>query len=142
MGCEGCQLGRASGVEAGLLCPFLTREEAPGTLLARAGQPVERVWYVRAGVVAASREDAGDPVEAPQQVHLPGSFVGLECLTHDRSQWTARALTRAVLCSATVEGFHSWLIQSGERFAFVDRLWRAWPAWRDRGGPVPAAPPR
>ena len=122
--CSDCPLGRVSGVGQGMFCPFVTRSEAAGTVLARAGTTHERVWFVKSGVIGtgAARDDG--PSDAVDQVHLPGSFVGLECLTRGRYQGSARVLARAELCSATTEGFLEWLIQSGPRLAFIDRARR------------------
>ena len=122
--CADCPLGRVSGVGQGMFCPFVTRSEAAGALLARAGAMHERIWFVKSGVVGTSAAREDDPSDAIDQVHLPGSFVGLECLTRGRYQESARVLARADLCSATTEGFLEWLIQSGARLAFIDRVRR------------------
>lgn len=123
--CRDCPLGRVSGADEGLFCPFVTRTEPTGAVLMRAGEPAERVWFVKSGVVGASQAADGAPADAVDRVHLPGSFVGLECLTHGRYHESARVLARAELCTAPAEAFLEWMIQTGARLAFVDRAWRA-----------------
>src|SRR5262245_51863477 len=117
--CKDCPLGRVAGVGAGQFCPLVTRDEPPGAVLARAGEPAERLWFVKAGVIGTRGGRDDQPADAVDRVYLPGSFVGLESLVGDRYEETARVLARAQLCSATLSGLREWSKQSTERLAFL-----------------------
>ena len=106
----------------------------------RSGTPSERVWFVKSGVVGTSQARDGQPRDAVDQVHLPGSFVGLDSLLRGRHRGEdARVLVAAELCTATAEGFLEWLVQSGPRLAFIERAWRSGRAVT--GGPWPRLAP-
>jgi CRP-like cAMP-binding protein len=119
--CSGCALGRASGADRGQFCPFIIRHHARDEILCLAGEPADHVWLVKQGVVGVDRSrDAGQP-EGLEALRLPGSYIGLECLSGGRYLRTARALTPVALCGATRDGFFRWLRQDDERAATIMR---------------------
>lgn len=118
--CHTCRLGQLSGAGQGQFCPFVMRRYEPGDILCLAGDAADRVWYVKSGIVGLSRARDMDRNGDVESLCLPASFIGLECLVGDRFLRTARAISRAILCSATREGFQRWAEQSDERAAAID----------------------
>jgi CRP-like cAMP-binding protein len=117
--CSECALGRASGTDRAQFCPFIIRRHAPGEILCRAGDPAAYVWFVKDGVVGLDRSP--DHPEDVNELRLPGSYVGLECLMGGVYLRTARALSRAILCGATRAGLEQWLQGGDDRIAVIAR---------------------
>jgi hypothetical protein len=118
--CHACRLGQLSGVGQGQFCPFVMRRYEPGDIVCLAGDTADHVWYVKSGIVGLRRARDMDRNGDVDALCLPASFIGLECLVGDRFLHTARAISRAILCSATREGFQRWADQSDERAAAID----------------------
>ena len=119
MPCDACPVSCAGGRSAVQFCPFIIRHYERGAELCRAGQPAGYVWLVKEGVIGLGSA-TGEP-ERLDALRLPGSFVGLECLVGDDYLTSARALSRAVLCGATREGFVRWVLASADRLRMVMR---------------------
>lgn len=116
-------MGRAAGCDRGLFCPLIPREHPAGEVLARAGEPADRVWVVTAGLVGLSRAPAAaaDAPDVPiDALRLPGSLVGVEALDQQAYAATARTLAPSRLCSAPLEAFRAWIGDDAERRALVD----------------------
>lgn len=113
--CARCPVGLASGIDRGHFCPWITRAYAAGDVLGERGAPADYVWFVKDGVVGLREPDT----ERIASLRLPGSFVGLECLTGDRRTATAVVLAPSLLCGATRDGFIEWLGASPERVGVV-----------------------
>ena len=117
--CDGCPVGRASGVGRGQFCPFIVREVERGEVLCRAGDPADHVWMVKKGAIGLGLV-RGD-LDRLDTIRLPGTFIGLECLLQETYVATARAIAPARLCSATRDGFQRWARDSNDRLALVLR---------------------
>lgn len=119
MSCDACPVGCAAGRSAVQFCPFIIRHYERGAELCRAGQPADYVWLVKEGVIGLGSAP-GEP-ERLDALRLPGGFVGLECVVGDTYVSTARALSRAILCGATREGFVRWVLAGEDRLRLVMR---------------------
>ena len=117
--CVECPVGRVADTDRGQFCPLVTRSYRPGDLLAQVGQPGEYLWFVVRGVLA--RASADDPGNLDDRV-VAGHFAGLECLLGRPYGSTVQAVTPAVVCGATREGFLNWVAQSEQRKALVTQF--------------------
>ena len=119
MSCDACPVGCASGRHAAQFCPFIIRHYERGAELCRAGAPADYVWLVKDGVVGLG----GGPGEPDhlEALRLPGGYIGLECVVDTSYRFSARCLSRTVLCGATREGFLRWMRASDERVRVVVR---------------------
>jgi CRP-like cAMP-binding protein len=118
--CHKCRLGQLSGLGQGQFCPFVMRKYEPGDIVCLAGNAADHVWYVKSGIVGLTRARDMDRNGHVEAICLPASFIGLECLVGDRFLRTARAISRAILCCATREGFQRWADQSDERAEAIE----------------------
>ena len=108
--CSRCPAGIASGVADGGRCPFVPRKRAAGAVLHVAGDPVERVWYVKSGAVLVTRSVDEEQIEGmPWAIRRAGSFLGLEGLVRCDHLDSARALTDVTLCGASLGAVEAWL---------------------------------
>ncbi|HZJ52939.1 MAG TPA: Crp/Fnr family transcriptional regulator [Myxococcaceae bacterium] len=98
-------------VPARKLCAHLTpRERAAGAVLHVAGEPVDRVWFVKSGAVLVTRSVDEEQVEGmPWALRRAGSFLGLEGLVGCEHVDSARALTDVTLCGASLPTVEAWL---------------------------------
>lgn len=76
------------------------------------GEPAERVWFVKRGVVVLHRGGNGDGEGAVTGIRPAGTLIGLETLLRGRYLESARAATDVVLCSLSSDGLQSWLSAS------------------------------
>ncbi len=108
--CTRCPVGIAAGVAERERCPFVPRKRASGSVLHVAGDPVDRVWFVKSGAVLVTRSIDEERVEGtPWAVRRAGSFLGLEGLVRPDHLDSARALTEVTLCSASLDTVGRWL---------------------------------
>jgi CRP-like cAMP-binding protein len=108
--CTRCPVGIASGIEEGGRCPFVPRRRGAGAVLHVAGDPVERVCFIKSGEVLVTRSSDEERVEGtPWAVRRPGSFLGLEGLVQLEHLDSARALGDVTLCGASLEEIRAWL---------------------------------
>ena len=108
--CKRCPVGIASGIAERGRCPFVPRRRVAGAVLHVAGEAVERVSFVKSGAVLVTRSVDEEQVEGtPWAIRRSGSFLGLEGLVGTHHLDSARALTDATLCSATLDAVDVWL---------------------------------
>ena len=108
--CTLCPVGIASGVAEHGRCPFVPRRRGAGAVLHVAGDPVERVWFVKSGSVLVTRSIDEERVEGtPWAIRRAGSFLGLEGLMRSEHLDSARALTDVTLCGAPLDAVEAWL---------------------------------
>ena len=108
--CTRCPAGIASGVAEGGRCPFVPRKRGAGAVLHVAGDPVDRVWFVKSGAVLVTRSVDEEQVEGmPWALRRAGSFLGLEGLVGGEHADSARALTEVTLCGASLSAVEAWL---------------------------------
>jgi CRP/FNR family transcriptional regulator, cyclic AMP receptor protein len=108
--CRRCPAGVASGVAEGGRCPFVPRKRGAGAVLHVAGDAVDRVWFVKSGAVLVSRSLDEEQMEGrPFAIRRAGSFLGLEGLVGCAHLDSARTLTDATLCGASLEMVEDWL---------------------------------
>ena len=108
--CTRCPAGVASGVAEGGRCPFVSRKRSAGTVLHVAGEPVDRVWFVKSGAVLVTRSVDEEHVEGmPWAIRRAGSFLGMEGLVRLEHVDSASALTDVTLCGATLPTVEAWL---------------------------------
>jgi CRP-like cAMP-binding protein len=89
---------------------MVDRRRPAGALLCAAGEPAEKIFFVKHGTVLLSRDpdDAGTSGVA-WAVRRSGSLVGVEALVRATYLDTARAVTDVVVCVATREHMETWL---------------------------------
>ena len=108
--CTCCPVGIASGDADRERCPFVPRRRSAGAVLHLAGEPVDRVWFVKSGAVLVTRSLDEEQVEGtPWAVRRAGSFLGLEGLVRPDHLDSARALTEVTLCGAPLETVGRWM---------------------------------
>jgi len=109
-GCTSCRLGIAAGVAAGGRCPWVDMPRPAGACLYVAGEPAERVLFVKRGAVTLSRESGrGRDDEVTWAVRRSGSLLGVEALVRDSYLDTARAVTDVVVCVASRADVDAWM---------------------------------
>ena len=108
--CGRCPVGIASGVAERERCPFVPRRRTAGAVVHLAGEPVDRIWFVKSGAVLVSRSVDEEQVEGtPWALRRAGSFLGLEGLVRPDHLDSARALTDVTLCGAPLETVERWM---------------------------------
>ena len=108
--CKRCPVGIASGTPERGRCPFVPRRRGAGAVLHVAGDPVERICFIKSGEVLVTRSSDEERVEGtPWAVRRPGSFLGLEGLVRSDHLDSARALGEVTLCGASLEDVRAWL---------------------------------
>jgi CRP/FNR family transcriptional regulator len=113
-GCATCRIGAASDVGHGGHCPMVDRRRPAGASLYVAGEPAERVWFVKHGALLLSRDaDDGGGAGVAWAVRRAGSLVGVEALVRGTYLDSARALTDVTVCVATREDMDAWLRTRG-----------------------------
>jgi CRP-like cAMP-binding protein len=89
---------------------MMDRRLPSGTSLYVAGQPAERMWFVKSGALVLSRESAETSGEGLiWAVRGPGSILGVEGLVRATYLDSARAVVDAVVCVASRELIEGWL---------------------------------
>jgi len=108
--CASCRLGVAAGVGAGGHCPWVDGHRSAGAWIYFAGEPAERIMFVKHGMVTLSR-DAGHARDdgVVWAVRRPGSLLGIEALVRPTYLDSARAVTDVVICVATREDVQDWM---------------------------------
>lgn len=108
--CTRCPVGIASDTDEGSRCPFVPRRRCAGAVLHVAGDPVERVSFIKSGEVLVTRSSDEERVEGtPWAIRRPGSFLGLEGLVRSEHLDSARALVEVTLCGVSLEDLRAWL---------------------------------
>jgi len=108
--CRRCPVGVASGIVERGRCPFVPRRRGAGAVLHVAGDPVDRVWFIKSGEVLVTRSTDEERVEGtPWAIRRPGSFLGLEGLVRSDHLDSARALGEVTLCGASLDEVRAWL---------------------------------
>ncbi len=108
--CTLCPVGIASGTADRGRCPFVPRRRGAGAVLHVAGDPVDRVSFVKSGSVLVTRSMDEERVEGtPWAIRRAGSFLGLEGLMRSEHLDSARALTDVTLCGAPLDTVEAWL---------------------------------
>jgi CRP-like cAMP-binding protein len=103
--CNACPIGHASDGH----CPFVKRHFEKHQLLFHQGDDVDRVWFIRSGIVTLARDACpGDP-PAVWTVRRPGRLVGVETIALPRYADTAYTATPAFLCTLSREGMNRWI---------------------------------
>ncbi|MBK6514490.1 MAG: Crp/Fnr family transcriptional regulator [Polyangiaceae bacterium] len=117
--CAKCPIGAASGVGRGECCVMLDRSRRAGANLFVEGEPAEKVWFVKRGLVSLSRAvDAR--AAAVWTLRRPGSILGLEGLQRPTYLDTANAVTDVVVCVASKDAVQAWLARrSGAALALL-----------------------
>lgn len=108
--CATCPIGAAAGAPQGGRCPLVERRRPAGAALYVAGEPVDRVFFVKRGAVLLSREAGEARGEGiPWAVRGPGAVLGVEGLVHPTYLDSARCVTEAVVCAAPKAEIALWL---------------------------------
>lgn len=108
--CAGCAIGTAAGSGADGRCPMVERRRAAGACLYVAGEPAERILFVKRGAVTLAREvDHSRSEGVTWTVRRPGSVLGAEALVRETYLDSARAVTDVVVCVASREEVDGWM---------------------------------
>lgn len=92
---------------------MLDRARRAGANLFVEGEPAEKVWFVKRGLVSLSRAvDAR--AGAVWTVRRPGSILGLEGLQRATYLDTAQAVSDVVVCVASREAVQAWVARRAE----------------------------
>lgn len=108
--CAGCSIGAAFGGGSEPRCPMIERPRAAGACVYLAGEPAERIFFVKRGAVTLSREvDQGRSDSVTWTVRRPGTVLGAEALVRDTYLDSARAITDVVVCVASRAEVSAWM---------------------------------
>ncbi len=93
---------------------MIPRLRDAGETLYVEGSPATRVWWVKSGTVALTR-DVGDAHGSgiAWALRRPGSILGVESLVRPEYEDSARTLSSAVVCAVSSGDFSDWLGPSG-----------------------------
>ena len=108
--CVTCPMGAAADVGRGGRCPLVERRRPAGAALYLAGEPIDRVYFVKRGSVLLSREAGEARGEGiPWAVRGPGALLGVEGLVHSTYLDSARCVTEAAVCAAPKAEIRAWI---------------------------------
>jgi CRP/FNR family transcriptional regulator len=101
---------------------MVDRQRAAGACLFVAGEPAERIMFVKRGAVTLSREaGSGRGEGVTWTVRRPGSLLGAEALVRETYLDSARAVTDVVVCTASREEIDAWMrSRDGASRAFLE----------------------
>ena len=103
-------MGAASGVGRGGRCVMVDRRRTAGASLYVAGEPVEKIWFVKRGSVLLSRDaDEAGGEGVAWAVRRAGSLLGVEGLVRGTYLDSARALTDVIVCIASRDEVAAWI---------------------------------
>ncbi|MFO0555817.1 MAG: Crp/Fnr family transcriptional regulator [Polyangiaceae bacterium] len=104
---------------------MLDRSKRAGTSLFLEGEPIDKVYFLKRGLVSLSRAvDAR--ASGVWTVRRPGSVLGLEGMSRDTYLDSARAVSDVVVCVASLESVRAWLASRADAaFAMLGCVVRA-----------------
>jgi CRP-like cAMP-binding protein len=107
--CAGCAIGSLASIGDGR-CPMVERQRSAGACLYIAGEPAERVLFVKRGAITLAREvDHGRSESLTWTVRRPGTVLGAEALVRPTYLDSARAVTDVVVCVASRDEVSTWM---------------------------------
>ena len=108
--CAGCAIGAPSMPGGDSRCPMIERHRSAGACLYIAGEPAERILFVKRGAITLAREiDHGRSESVTWTVRRPGTVLGVEALVRETYLDSARAVTDVVVCVASRDDVGAWM---------------------------------